>query len=193
MYPRAFCLAALVTTTLTITSADAQVVGAELTVFGGRGVARPFRWGLGGEVTLLIGSHLTLAPRYFQTWGDFTRSLGGNNFRVEDNNATMWGGDVGVRFLPADVEIRPVVYVGWASFKQVITVGPLSGPGVATETTATEPLIAPGVIITLPLRYFRIGGELRYVAIVTRPDGFSTEFDPQSFVFYARLTYAFRR
>jgi hypothetical protein len=192
MYPRAFCLAALVTTTLTITSADAQAVGAELTVFGGRGVARPFRWGLGGEVTLLIGSHLTLAPRYFQTWGDFTRSLGDNNFRVEDNNATVWGGDVGVRFLPADVEIRPVVYFGWANFKQVITVGPGDGSGLVAETTALEPVIAPGVIITLPLRYFRIGGELRYVA-GPHPDGFSTDFDPQSFVFYFRLTYAIVR
>ncbi len=192
MNPRAFCLAALVSTTLTITSAYAQVVGGELTVFGGSGVARPFRWGLGGEVTVLIGSHLTIAPRYFNTWGDFTRNLGGNDVRVEDNNATMWGGDVGVRFLPADVEIRPVVYIGWANFKQVITVGPVGGPGVAAETTALEPVIAPGVIITLPLRYFRIGGELRYVAGTT-PNGFSTDFDPQSFVFYARLTYAIGR
>ena len=156
-------------------------------MFGGHGVARPFRWGLGGEVTLLIGSHLTLGPRYFQTWGDFTRSLGGNTIREEDNNATVWGGDVGVRFLPADVEIRPVVYVGWANFKQVITVGPVGGPGVAAETTALELVIAPGVIITLPLRYFRIGGELRYVA-GPHPDGFSTDFDPQSFVFYFRHT-----
>lgn len=192
MYLRAFCLAALVSTTLTITSADAQGVGAELTVFGGRGVARPFRWGVGGEVTLLIGSHLTLAPRYLNTWGDFNRSLGGNSFRMEDNNATMWGGDIGVRFLPADVEFRPVVYIGWANFKQVITVGPLSGPGVAAETTALELVIAPGVIITLPLRYFRIGGELRYVAGTT-PDGFSTDFDPQSLIFYGRLTYVFGR
>ncbi len=192
MHPRAFCLAALVSTTLASTSASAQV-GVEFTVFGGRSVASPLRWGVGGEATLLIGSHLTIAPRYFNTWGDFTRSLGGNNVRVEDNNATMWGGDVGVRFLPAGVEIRPVVYFGWANFKQVITVGPVSGPGVATETTATEPVIAPGVIIMLPLPRFRIGGELRYVAVVTRPDGFSTDFDPQSFVFYVRLTYAFRR
>ncbi len=191
MHPRAFCLAALVSTTMTITSAYAQV-GGELTVFGGRGVARPFRWGVGAEVTLLIGSHLTLAPRYLNTWGDFNRSLGGNIFRMEDNNATMWGGDIGVRFLPADVEIRPVVYIGWANFKQVITVGPLSGPGVAAKTTALELVIAPGVIMTLPLRYFRIGGELRYVAGTT-PDGFSTDFDPQSFVFYTRLTYVFGR
>ncbi len=191
MHPRALCLAALVSTALTTTSAYAQV-GVEFTLFGGRSVASPLRWGVGGEVTLLIGSRLTLAPRYLNTWGDFTRSLGGNNFRVEDNNATMWGGDVGVRFLPADVEIRPVVYIGWANFKQVITVGPVGGPGVATETTALEPVIAPGVIITLPLRYFRIGGELRYVAGTT-PDGFSTDFDPQSFVFYARLTYAIGR
>ncbi len=192
MYLRAFWLAALVSTTLAPTGAYAQV-GVELTVFGGRGVARPFRWGLGGEATLSIGSHLTLAPRYLRAWGNFTRSLAGNNVREEDNDATLWGGDVGVRFLPAGVEIRPVVYLGRANLKQIITVGPEGGPGVATETTATEPVIAPGVIIMLPLRYFRIGGELRYVAIVTRPDGFSTDFDPQSFVFYARLTYAFRR
>ena len=191
MRPRAFCLAALVTT-LAPTSADAQV-GVEFTVFGGRSVASPLRWGVGGEATLSIGSHLTLAPRYLRAWGDFTRFLGGNTLREEDNDATLLGGDVGVRFLPAGVEIRPVVYLGAASLKQVITVGPEGGPGVATETTATEPVIAPGVVIMLPLRYFRIGGELRYVAIVTRPDGFTTEFDPQSFVFYARLTYAFRR
>ncbi len=190
MYLRAFCLAALVSTTLTITSAYAQV-GGELTVFGGRGAARPFRWGVGGEATLLIGSHLTLAPRYLRAWGDFTRSLAGNTVREEDNDATMWGGDIGVRFLPGGVEIRPVVYLGWANFKQVITVGPVSGPGVVTETTATEPLIAPGVIIMLPLRRFRIGGELRYVA-GPDPDGFTTDFDPESFIFYARLTYAFR-
>ncbi len=192
MHPRAFCLAALVSTTLAPTSAYAQV-GVEFTVFGGRSVASPLRWGVGGEATLLIGSHLTLAPRYLRAWGDFTRSLAGNNIREEDNDATLWGGDVGVRFLPVGVEIRPVVYLGAASLKQVITVRPAGGTGVATETTATELVIAPGVIITLPLRYFRIGGELRYVAIVTRPDGFSTDFDPQSFVFYARLTYAIGR
>ncbi len=43
MHPRAFCLALLVSTTLTTTSAYAQVVGGELTVFGGRGVASPLR------------------------------------------------------------------------------------------------------------------------------------------------------
>ncbi len=191
MHPRAFCLAALVSTTLAPTSAYAQV-GVEFTVFGGRSVASPLRWGVGGEATLLIGSHLTLAPRYLRAWGDFTRSLGGNTVREEDNDATVWGGDVGVRFLPGGVEIRPVVYLGAASLKQVITVRPVGSPGVATETTATEPLIAPGVIIMLPLSRFRIGGELRYVAVVTRPDGFSTDFDSQSFVFYARLTYAIR-
>ncbi len=191
MHPRAFCLAALVSTTLAPTSAYAQV-GVEFTVFGGRSVASPLRWGVGGEATLLIGSHLTLAPRYLRLWGDFTRSLAGNNVREENNDATLWGGDVGVRFLPGGVEIRPVVYVGAASLKQIITVGPVGGPGVADETTATEPVIAPGVIIMLPLRHFRIGGELRYVAGTT-PEGFSTDFDPQSFVFYVRLTYAFRR
>ena len=192
MYPRAFCLAALVSTTLTITSAYAQV-GVELTVFGGRSVASPLRWGVGGEATLLIGSHLTLAPRYLRAWGDFTRSLAGNTLREEDNDATLLGGDIGVRFLLGGVEIRPVVYLGAASLKQVITVGPMGGPGVADETTATEPVIAPGVIIMLPLPRFGIGGELRYVAVVTRPDRFSPDFDPQSFVFYARLTYAIGR
>ncbi len=191
MYLRAFCLAALVSTTLAPTSAYAQI-GVEFTVFGGRSVASPLRWGVGGEAALLIGSHLTLAPRYLRAWGNFTRSLVGNTLREEDNDATLWGGDVGVRFHPAGVEIRPVVYFGWANFKQVITVGPVSGPGVATETTATEPVIAPGVIIMLPLRRFRIGGELRYVAGTT-PEGFSTDFDPQSFVFYARLTYSMGR
>ena len=191
MHPRAFCLAALVSTTLATTSAYAQVVGGELTVFGGRGEARPFRWGVGGEATLLIGSHLTLGPRVLRTWGGFTGGEGNIN-RVEENDATVWGGDVGVRFLPADVDIRPVVFLGAASFKQIITVGPVGGPGVATETTALEPVIAPGLIIMLPLRHFRIGGELRYLA-GTLPDGFSTDFDTQSLVFYARLTYAIRR
>ncbi len=191
MYLRAFCLAALVSTTLAPTSAYAQI-GVEFTVFGGRSVASPLRWGVGGEAALLIGSHLTLAPRYLRAWGNFTRSLVGNTLREEDNDATLWGGDVGVRFHPAGVEIRPVVYFGWANFKQVITVGPVGGPGVANETTATEPVIAPGVIIMLPLRRFRIGGELRYVAGTT-PEGFSTDFDPQSFVFYARLTYSIGR
>ncbi len=191
MHPPALCLAALVSTTLAPTSAYAQV-GVEFTVFGGRSVASPLRWGVGGEATLSIGSHLTLGPRYFRTWGNFTRNLGGNTLRQEDNDATVYGFDVGVRFLPAGVEIRPVVYLGAASLKQVIAVGPVGSPGVATETTATEPLIAPGVIIMLPLRYFRIGGELRYVA-GPDPDGFSTDFDAQSFVFYVRLTYAFRR
>ncbi len=192
MHPRAFCLAALVSTALTTTSAYAQVVSGEFTVFGGRSPARPIRWGLGGEATLSIGPHLTLGPRFLRAWGDFTRSLAGNSLREENNDVAVLGGDFGVRLLPGGVEIRPVVYVGAASLKQVITVGPVGSPGVATETTATEPLIAPGVIIMLPLRYFRIGGELRYVA-GPDPDGFSTDFDAQSFVFYVRLTYAFRR
>ncbi len=192
MHPRAFCLAALLSTTLAPTSAYAQV-GVEFTVFGGRRTSSPLRWGVGGEVALLIGSHLTVAPRYLRAWGDFTRRLAGNVLREEANDATLWGGDVGVRFLPGGVEIRPVVYVGVASLKQIITVGPTGGPGVADETTATEPVIAPGVIIMLPLGPVRIGGELRYVAIVTRPSTFSTDFEPQSFVFYLRLTYAIGR
>ncbi len=187
MQPRAFCLAALVSTTLAPTSAYAQV-GGEFTVFGGRSPASPLRWSVGAEATLLVGSHFTLGPRVFFAWGDFTRRTGGIA-REEDNNATVFGGDVGVRFLPGGVEIRPVVYLGAANLKQVITVGPVGGPGVETETTATEPLIAPGVMIMLPLRRFRIGGEMRYV-VGPDPDGFSTDFDPQTFVFYVRLTYA---
>ena len=47
MQARAFCLAALVSTTLAPRSVHAQV-GVEFTVLGGRSVASPLRWGVGG-------------------------------------------------------------------------------------------------------------------------------------------------
>jgi hypothetical protein len=194
MHVRALSLAALTLTAFAITDGHAQGGVAELTVLGGRGTARPLRWGIGGEVAINAGTYLTVAPRYLNTWGDNSRVLpDGNTVREEDNNATMWSGDIGVRFDLSGIEVRPVVGVGVALLKQTITVRPLDGTGTGVETTDAVHVFTPGVIVTLPAGPMRLGGELRYIAAGDPAAGFSTDFESQSFVFYFRLSYMIGR
>jgi hypothetical protein len=194
MHFRALSLAALALTAFVVADAHAQGGVAELTVFGGWATARPMDWGIGGEITISAGTYLTLAPRYLNMWGDNSRVLpGGSTIREEDNNATMWSGDIGVRFDASGIEIRPVVGLGAALLKQVVTVRPVDGTGTGEETKETVFVITPGVIVTLPAGPTRLGGELRYIGAGTPEEDFSTDFEPQSFIFFFRVSYVLGR
>jgi hypothetical protein len=98
-----------------------------------------------------------------------------------------------VRFDASGVEIRPVVGFGAALLKQVITERPLDGTGTGDETKETVFVITPGVIVTLPAGPMRLGGELRYIGAGTPEESFSTDFEPQSFIFYFRVSYVIGR
>jgi hypothetical protein len=194
MHFRALSLAALALTAFVVPDGHAQSGVAELTVFGGRGTARPLRWGIGGEVTINVGPRLTLGPRYLNMWGDNDRVLaGGDTIREEDNNATIWTGEIGVRFDASGIAIRPVVGVGAALLTQTVTVRPLDGTGTGEETKETVPVFTPGVIATVPAGPIRFGGELRYISAGTPEENFSTDFESQSFIFYFRVSYVLGR
>jgi len=160
-------------------------VGVEIAMVGGQASGTALRNGLGGQLALLIpNTPLTIGARYLNHWGDAS-SLTGTTLVDEENRATAWLGELGLRTEAAGFELRATLNAGVAMFTQTRTpVGDTARVNEASEFT-----LAPGIQGTLPLGPLRVGAEIHY--FIAGDPGFTTTFDSRDFLFYFRLAYRF--
>ncbi len=161
----------------------AAQVGAEIAVMGGQASSTALRNGLGGQVVILIpNTPLTVGGRFLRHWGDAS-FLDGNTIVDEENDATAWFGELGLRTEAAGIELGATFNAGTAKFTQALT--PVGDTTTVRETN--EFTFAPGISATLPLGPVRVGGEIHY--FIGGDPGFQTTFDNRDFIFYFRLAY----
>lgn len=172
-------------TLLTPATLTAQV-GVELAVVGGLASGTALKYGLGGNLALLVpNAPLSIGARFLRHWSDATGSLSGSTLVTEENDATGFFGELGLRTDLSGIEVGATLNAGVAKYTQART--PRGDTTRVSEST--EFTFAPGIVGSLPLGPIRLGAEIHY--FIGGDPGFATTFDNRDFIFYFRWSYRF--
>lgn len=185
---RELFLAFVVLSAADVTALRAQLPELQLGIFGGQGVEGGYRNGFGGTAGVMIAQRFFVGGRYIRHWGGTDQFTPDTNIRRVDRDANIVTAELGVQLFSAGIEIRGTANFGAAAFTEETSLETVSGTVLtASEAAKTEFLVSPGVIVTLPLGRFKVGGELHYF-LFGDPE-LNPDVDNRSFVFYGRLVY----
>lgn len=190
MRTRRLFLAILLLSTANVTALNAQLPEFRLGIFGGQGAEGGYRNGFGGTAGVMIAQKFFAGGRYIRHWGGTDMFTPDTNISRVERDANIVTGELGVQLLSAGIEIRGAANIGAAALTEKTSLETVGGTVItSSEAEKTVFVFMPGVIVTLPLGRFKLGGELHY--FIGGDPELSTEIDSKSLIFYGRLTYAF--